>query len=207
MLDRRHVRRQGSRSYTPLLLYVFPVLHQIRLSVDTPTQDPSLGVEASCFALPRGAVETPSAKHAEWHPRFGVVQPRPRIRLFSTSKSRQIRFSFAQVTNFSLRYNKVKRPRLPRRFALPRFACFQARNPGAEDPSRSLGIAVLTSDFMRRGRRARKPAERACRIHEDSERRSGAFRTDPRGQFCVGERSMNAPFFTHPPQIQAILGS
>lgn len=203
MLDRRHVRRQGSRSYTPLLLYVFPVLHQIRLSVDTPTQDPSLGVEASCFALPRGAVETllwrsmrngtprfwGCPAQAQNSPVFDLeIAPNP---IFVCAGQR-----ISAHANVSL--TETSAPICPSALCL---------FPGAEDPSRSLGIAVLTSDFMRRGRKrgslARGHAAYMRTLKDVRELPNGP----PEARFCVGERSMNAHFFTIPPQFKPILGS
>lgn len=186
MLDRRHIRRQGSRSYTPLLLYVFPVLHQIRLSVDTPTQDPSLGVEASCFALPRGCRrDTPLAKHAEYYSAL--------LRL-SSSRSTFPRFSPLRSADFDFR--------LPRSRDLPSSIVPLTETSAPNCPSALRAVAgaepwrgrclekpcncAADLGFHEARKQARKPAERACRIHEDSERRSGASGRTPRGSILCG---------------------
>ena len=186
MLDRRHIRRQGSRSYTPLLLYVFPVVHQIRLSIDAPTQDPSLGVEASCFALPRGAVETllwRSMRNGT--PRFwgcpaqGQDSPDFRLEIASNLIFVCAGQRISTLANVSL--TETSAPICPS--ALRVFSSAEPRRGRSLEKTRNYGVDL---GFHEARKKARKPGERACRIHEDSERRSGASERTPRGSILCG---------------------
>lgn len=186
MLDRRHIRRQGSRSYTPLLLYVFPVLHQIRLSVDTPTQDPSLGFEASCFALPRGVVETLLWRSMRiGTPRFwGCPAQRQESPVFDLKIAPNPIFVCADQRISALANVSLTETSAP---ICPSALCLF---PGAE-PRRGRRFEkpcnyAFDLGFHEARKKARKPAERACRIHEDSERRSGASGRTPRGSILCG---------------------
>lgn len=186
MLDRRHIRRQGSRSYTPLLLYVFPVLHQIRLPVDAPTQDPSLGFEASCFALPRGAVKTLLRRSMRnttprfWgcpaqrqdSPKIGVENAE--IWIYVCPGHEILHYSIVPLTETSA-------PKCPS--ALWAVPGAEPRRGRSLEKTRNCGVDL---GFHEARKKARKPAERACRIHEDSERRSEASGRTPRGSILCG---------------------
>lgn len=72
---------------------------------------------------------------------------------------------------------------------------------------RSLEIAVLTLDFIRRGRkRGGLPRGHAAYMRTLKDVRE-LPNGPPEARFCVGERSMNAHFFTIPPQFKPIWGS
>lgn len=206
MLDRRHIRRQGSRSYTPLLLYVFPVLHQIRLPVDAPTQDPSLGFEASCFALPRGAVKTLLRRsmrnttprfwgcpaQARNSPVFDLeIAPNP---IFVCAGQR-----ISTICNVSL--TETSAPICPSALCL--FPGAESRRGRSLEKTRNYGVDL---GFHEARKKARKPGERACRIHEDSERRSGASERTPRGSILCGRTVNECPFLHKSSTIQADFG-
>lgn len=186
MLDRRHIRRQGSRSYTPLLLYVFPVLHQIRLSVDTPTQDPSLGFEASCFALPRGAIETlPWRSMRNGTPRFwgcpAQAQDSPDFRLEIASNPIFVcaGHGVSAIANVSL--TETSAPICPSALCL--FPGAEPRRGRSLEKPRNCGVDL---GFHEARKKARKPAEKAGRIHEDSGRGSRASERTPGGSILCG---------------------